>query len=243
MFVCTNDKRVDWRTIRRTWTFHWRFFDKRFSTKSRNREKQRFVFGEESFREREKFHCLSRNWTVLKWFHEYEHGKLDVFDSSHSGRIRSAVIDEMIDAVRLMIDDDPHLTYQQIDFSLGINSPVIYSILHDSFKATEDLYTMGQTFHHKWSKNQFEFNLKRIHQRRSQCVFWHCDWRSTLIVSSLSSSRQTSTEKSSMYKDDRGHKKNLWNEWPQLSSSRCEPTESIDTSDIYSDHSSISRCD
>ena len=77
---------------------------------------------------------VSSERTVLNRFHEYERGKLDVSDSPRSGRTRTAVIDEMIDVVRLMIDDDPHVTYQQIEFSLGINSPAIYSILHDHLK-------------------------------------------------------------------------------------------------------------
>ena len=101
--------------------------------------------------------------TVLNWFHEYEHGKLDVSDSPRSGRPRTAVTDEMIDAVRLMIDDDPHVTYQQIDFSLGINSPAIYSILHDHFKATEGLRTMGHHIRSPMIKNDFEFNSVANH--------------------------------------------------------------------------------
>ena len=50
------------------------------------------------------------------------------------GRPHTAVTDEMIDIVRLVIDDDPHVTYQQIEFSLRINLPPIYSILHDHLK-------------------------------------------------------------------------------------------------------------
>ena len=33
-----------------------------------------------------------------------------------------------------MVDDDAHVTYQQIEFSLRINSPTIYSILYDHLK-------------------------------------------------------------------------------------------------------------
>ena len=72
--------------------------------------------------------------TVFNWFHECECEKLDVFDSSHSGRPCTAVTDEMIHAVRLMVDDDSHVTYQQIEFFLEINSPAIYSIQHDHLK-------------------------------------------------------------------------------------------------------------
>jgi histone-lysine N-methyltransferase SETMAR len=76
----------------------------------------------------------SSDRTVLNWFHEYERGKLDVSDAPRSGRPRTAVSDEMIDAVRLLIEDDPHTTYQQIECSLEISSPAICSILHDHLK-------------------------------------------------------------------------------------------------------------
>jgi hypothetical protein len=46
--------------------------------------------------------------TVLNWFHDYKRGKLDVSDAPRPGRPRIAVTDEMIDAVRLLIEDDPH---------------------------------------------------------------------------------------------------------------------------------------
>ena len=72
--------------------------------------------------------------TVFNWFHEYEREKLDVSDSPRSGRPRTAVIDEMVDAVRLMIDDDLYVTYQQIEFSLGTKLLAIYSIFHYHLK-------------------------------------------------------------------------------------------------------------
>ena len=59
---------------------------------------------------------------------------MDVSDSPRSERPRIAVTDEMTDAVRLMINNDPHVTYQQIEFSFGINSSAIHSILHDRLK-------------------------------------------------------------------------------------------------------------
>ena len=40
----------------------------------------------------------------------------------------------MINAVRLMLDDDLHVTYRQIEFSLGINSSTVYSILRNHLK-------------------------------------------------------------------------------------------------------------
>ena len=56
---------------------------------------------------------------VLHWFHQYERGKLDVSRPLRSERPLTTVAGEMIYAVRLMINDDPHVRYQQIDFCLG----------------------------------------------------------------------------------------------------------------------------
>ena len=113
--------------------------------------------------------------TVLNCFHEYERGKLDVSDLSRSGRTRTALTDEMIDAVGLMIDDDPHVTYQQIEFSFGINSPAIYSILHDHLKLRK---VCARWVKHSLTNEQkrlrIEFcceSLKRFEQGRSRHVF------------------------------------------------------------------------
>ena len=48
-----------------------------------------------------------------------------------SGRSRTAANDQMIDAVRASIEDDPHSTYIQIEAILGISSPSINLIVHD----------------------------------------------------------------------------------------------------------------
>ena len=107
---------------------------------------------------------------VLNWFHEYECGKLDV-----SGRPRTPVTNEMIDAIRLMIDDDPYVTYQQIEFSLGMNLPAIYSILHDHLKLRK---VCARWVKHSLTNDQkrlrIQFcrqSLKQFEQERSRCVF------------------------------------------------------------------------
>ena len=113
--------------------------------------------------------------TVLYLFHEYERGKLDGSDSSRSGRPRTTVADEMIDTVRLMIADDLHVTYQQIEFSLRINSPAIYSILHNYLKLRKAwvrwvLHSL--TNHQKRLRIQFcRESLKRLKQERSRRAF------------------------------------------------------------------------
>ncbi|CAF4782647.1 unnamed protein product, partial [Rotaria sp. Silwood2] len=48
-----------------------------------------------------------------------------------SGRPSTSVNEQTIDAVRKIIEDDPHSTYQQIENILGISSTAINSIIHD----------------------------------------------------------------------------------------------------------------
>ena len=92
--------------------------------------------------DRERHACLVAAWrnqapsnpTVLNWFYEYEHGKLDVSDSSTSAPSRTAATNEMINAVRLMIAQ-----WFTCDISInrifpGVKSTAIYSILHDHLK-------------------------------------------------------------------------------------------------------------
>ena len=63
----------------------------------------------------------------------------------------SAVTEEMIDAVRLLIEADPHITYQQIESSLEINLLAIYLMLHDHVKLKR-LCLVGTESAHKRSK-------------------------------------------------------------------------------------------
>ena len=69
--------------------------------------------------------------TVLNWFHEYQQGNLKIEDHPRSGRPRTAVTEEIIDAVRAIIEEDPHSIYQQIQHILGISSGSVNSIIHD----------------------------------------------------------------------------------------------------------------
>ena len=64
-------------------------------------------------------------------FHEFQRNKLSVQDVPRSGRPLISVIEQTIDAVRKIIEDDLHSTYQQIEAILGINSKAINSIVHD----------------------------------------------------------------------------------------------------------------
>ena len=69
--------------------------------------------------------------TVFNCFREFQCDKFNVQDAPCSGRPSTFVTEQTIDAVRRIIEDDPHSTYQQIEVILGISSAPINSIIHD----------------------------------------------------------------------------------------------------------------
>ena len=68
--------------------------------------------------------------TIFNCFREFQRHKFTVRDAPRSGRLSTSVIEQTIDAVRKVIEDDPHSTYQQIEAILGISSTPINSIIH-----------------------------------------------------------------------------------------------------------------
>ena len=69
--------------------------------------------------------------TVFNWFRQFQRNIFSVQDASHSAHLSASVTEQTIDAVRKIIEDDPHSTYQQIEAILGIISKAISSIIHD----------------------------------------------------------------------------------------------------------------
>ena len=51
------------------------------------------------------------------------------------GRPKSVVVPETIDAMRQLILQDRHMTYREIETTLGINETNIHSILHEHLTA------------------------------------------------------------------------------------------------------------
>ncbi|CAF1422514.1 unnamed protein product, partial [Rotaria magnacalcarata] len=54
-----------------------------------------------------------------------------VQDAPRSGRSSTSANEQTIDALRKIIEDDPHSTYQQIENTLGISFTEINSIVQD----------------------------------------------------------------------------------------------------------------
>lgn len=69
--------------------------------------------------------------TVFRWFAEFNRGRSSLSDEHREGRPSTAVTTENIDAVRNMIETDRHVTYHEIQASLGIGASQVHSILHE----------------------------------------------------------------------------------------------------------------
>lgn len=69
--------------------------------------------------------------TVKRWYNEFNRGRSSLRDESREGRPKSVVVPENIDAVRELILQDRHVTYREIEASLGISMTSINKILHE----------------------------------------------------------------------------------------------------------------
>ncbi|CAK9815952.1 Histone-lysine N-methyltransferase SETMAR [Anthophora plagiata] len=69
--------------------------------------------------------------TVYHWFSEFNRGRHSLTDEFKEGRPKSVVVPQNIDAVRELVMQDRHLTYREIEASLGITMTSIHKILHE----------------------------------------------------------------------------------------------------------------
>lgn len=69
--------------------------------------------------------------TIYNWFSEFKRERSSLGHASGAGRPKSAITQQNIDAVQKLIEEDRHVTYQEIQSSLGIGMTAIQKILHE----------------------------------------------------------------------------------------------------------------
>ena len=68
---------------------------------------------------------------VYEWYKVFKFGRTSLKDEPREGRPKSVVVTENIDAVRKLIEEDRHVTYLEIEASLGISATSTHKILHE----------------------------------------------------------------------------------------------------------------
>ena len=72
------------------------------------------------------------SWTsVYRWYCEFNWVRISFQDEFRQGRPKSVVVPETIDAVRQLILQDRHVTYREIEKTLGISGTSTHSILYE----------------------------------------------------------------------------------------------------------------
>jgi histone-lysine N-methyltransferase SETMAR len=72
--------------------------------------------------------------TIYRWYADFQRGRSTFEDEARSGRPPSAVTQQNIDAVRELVENDPHVTYEMIEHQVDIGSHAVCQILHDHLK-------------------------------------------------------------------------------------------------------------
>ena len=65
--------------------------------------------------------------SVSRWYAEFNWSRSSHQDELREGRPKSAVVPQTINAVRQMILQDRHVTYREIETTLGISGTILYT--------------------------------------------------------------------------------------------------------------------
>ena len=112
------------------------------------------------------------NRTVYNWFAELQRGRIFLNDEF---RLSTSVVATNVGAVSEMIERDRHITYREIQASLGIDMKAIYTILYDHLSVRKlcsrwiphNLTEAQKQVRVKWSKEM----LKKFNRGRSNLVY------------------------------------------------------------------------
>jgi len=69
--------------------------------------------------------------TVYDWFSEFMRGRVSLSNEFREGRPSTAVVPANIDAVREMVEADRHVTFREIEATMGIGKSQIQTILYE----------------------------------------------------------------------------------------------------------------
>jgi histone-lysine N-methyltransferase SETMAR len=135
--------------------------------------------------------------TVKRWYNEFHRGRHSLSDESREGRPKSVVVPENIDAVQNLIMQDRHITYREIEASLGISMTSINKILHEHLAVKK---ICSRWIPHNLTKaqkdarvNWCEEMLKKYNHGASKAVYNICTGDESWIYAYEPETKQQST--------------------------------------------------
>lgn len=69
--------------------------------------------------------------TVERWFKLFREGREETEDKPRSGRPITESTSDNIERIRLLIDDDPYLTIEELEYETGLSHGTIHRIIAD----------------------------------------------------------------------------------------------------------------
>ena len=69
---------------------------------------------------------------MKNWVNEFNRDHQSFKDEVREGRQKTDIVSENIDAMRKLLMQDRHVTYRELEASLGISATSLHSILHES---------------------------------------------------------------------------------------------------------------
>ena len=111
--------------------------------------------------------------SVYWWCGEFNRGLGSLQDEFREGRPKSVVVPETIDAVRQLILKIRHVTYCEIETTLGISGTSIYSILHEHLTVKKKKQFVNRS--KKGLRRLVEINAPKIRSLCFETRLWHRD--------------------------------------------------------------------
>ena len=78
-----------------------------------------------------KFLAAPSRTSVYRWYGEFNQGRSSLQGEFREGRQKSVVVPETTDALHQLTLQDHHVTYREIETTLGITGTSIHSILYE----------------------------------------------------------------------------------------------------------------
>ena len=92
--------------------------------------------------------------TIAKWLKRFRQGRASLEDITRIGRLVAEVADENIDDVRVLIEENPHISIRYIAWKFFMSYGTVNSIIHGELKM--------KRLHARWVPHQLREERKKL---------------------------------------------------------------------------------